>query len=110
MIDCARGTSGWGGGYSTCGFSYVAWIRGINPESTYPYEAENGIYRYKPTKSDGYIEGLVLLPKDDEDALQVGTIGPVAISYFHLKLIHIFIMLGFTVIPNVLKIIPVIQF
>jgi len=84
LVDCsqAEGNEGCNGGLMDYAFKYVIQTRGLDTESSYPYEARQGQCRYKPANSGGTISGFRDIPAGSESALQnaIQTTGPVSVA------------------------------
>ncbi|XP_040908699.1 procathepsin L-like isoform X2 [Toxotes jaculatrix] len=84
LVDCSTmdGNHGCRGGYISKAFSYVIRNRGVDSESSYPYEHQNGKCRYSFKGKAGYCSSFHILPRGDERALQaiVASVGPVAVA------------------------------
>ncbi|XP_061598400.1 procathepsin L-like [Cololabis saira] len=84
LLDCstADGNLGCRGGYITKAYSYVIRNRGVDSESFYPYEHQNGKCRYSVKGKAGRCSKFHVLPRGDERALQaiVASVGPVSVA------------------------------
>lgn len=62
-------------------FLYIKKNKGIDTESSYPYEAQDDTCRYKKIDSGADDTGYVDIPSGDEDKLMkaVASVGPVSI-------------------------------
>jgi cathepsin L len=85
LVDCSRsyGNQGCDGGLMNNAFRYVAVNRGIDTESSYPYEAVDNACRFKRANVGGTCTGSRnVVPAGDESALMtaVATIGPIAVA------------------------------
>lgn len=84
LVDCSTidGNLGCRGGYITKSYSYIIRNRGVDSESFYPYEHQNGKCRYSVKGKAAYCSNFNILPKGDERALQaaVATVGPIAVA------------------------------
>nr|XP_033780385.1 cathepsin S [Geotrypetes seraphini] len=83
LVDCTTkyGNKGCNGGFMTSAFKYVIDNHGIDSESSYPYEAKDGMCRYNlagnSTTCSKYIE-----LKPTEEALQeaLANVGPISVA------------------------------
>ncbi|XP_033493577.1 cathepsin K-like [Epinephelus lanceolatus] len=84
LVDCSTrdGNHGCNGGYISKAFSYVIRNGGVDSESFYPYEHQNGKCRYSAKGKAGYCSNFHILPRGDEKILQaaVASVGPVAVA------------------------------
>ncbi|XP_054713109.1 procathepsin L-like [Uloborus diversus] len=84
LIDCsaAEGNDGCGGGWMDQAFDYIKINKGIDTESSYPYEAEDDTCRFNPANVGATVKGYVDIPTTDEDALKQAsaTIGPISVA------------------------------
>ncbi|KAM9737483.1 cathepsin K-like [Menidia menidia] len=84
LVDCSTvdGNIGCRGGYITKSYSYVIRNGGVDSESFYPYEHQNGKCRYSAKGKAGYCSKFHILPRGDERALQsaVASVGPIAVA------------------------------
>ncbi|XP_053156905.1 procathepsin L-like [Hemicordylus capensis] len=83
LIDCARKPGeGCEEGYYTTAFKYVQDNKGINSEETYPYEGEEGLCRYQPSKKVATCTDFRSYGDWDETHLEklVATVGPISVS------------------------------
>ncbi|XP_075961940.1 cathepsin S, ortholog 1 isoform X1 [Anarhichas minor] len=84
LVDCSSndGNHGCRGGYISKSFSYIIRNRGVDSESFYPYEHQDGKCRYSVKGKAGYCSDLHILPEGDEKTLQavVASVGPVAVA------------------------------
>nr|QOV03076.1 cathepsin L5 [Dysdercus peruvianus] len=85
LIDCSGyryGNQGCNGGLMDGGFDYIKQNKGIDSESSYPYEGVDRRCRYKKSNVAGTVSGYVDIPEDDEEALKeaVATVGPVSVG------------------------------
>ncbi|XP_031214494.1 cathepsin Q-like [Mastomys coucha] len=81
LVDCSKpqGNRGCHGGTTYNAFQYVLLNGGLEAESTYPYEAKEGLCRYNPMKSAANITRFVALPVDEDVLMDaVATKGPIA--------------------------------
>ncbi|XP_075305341.1 cathepsin K-like isoform X1 [Odontesthes bonariensis] len=84
LVDCSTvvGNLGCRGGYITKSYSYIIQNGGVDSESFYPYEHQNGKCRYSAKGKAGYCSNFHVLPRGDERALQaaVASVGPIAVA------------------------------
>ncbi|XP_072226285.1 cathepsin S-like [Leuresthes tenuis] len=84
LVDCSTivGNLGCRGGYITKSYSYIIRNGGVDSESFYPYEHQNGKCRYSAKGKAGYCSNFHVLPRGDERALQaaVASVGPIAVA------------------------------
>uniref|UniRef100_A0A914X5P0 Cathepsin L-like n=1 Tax=Plectus sambesii TaxID=2011161 RepID=A0A914X5P0_9BILA len=86
LVDCTRakpyGNLGCKGGWAAQSFQYVKDNRGIDTESSYPYEGKDSQCRFKRQFVGAVANGFVRIKKGDEGQLQnaVATIGPVSVG------------------------------
>ncbi|XP_078123881.1 cathepsin K-like isoform X2 [Sander vitreus] len=84
LVDCSTndGNHGCRGGYISKSFSYIIRNRGVDSESFYPYEHQDGKCRYSVKGKTGYCSNYHILPRGDEKTLQaaVASEGPVAVA------------------------------
>uniref|UniRef100_A0A224XJ52 Putative cathepsin l n=1 Tax=Panstrongylus lignarius TaxID=156445 RepID=A0A224XJ52_9HEMI len=82
IIDCSKdyGNSGCKSGTMNGAFKYINKNGGINPETTYPYEAQESDSCKFQTKDAIKIKGYVDIPEGDENALKaaVAFVGPIS--------------------------------
>uniref|UniRef100_A0A3Q1FBS4 Cathepsin L1-like n=2 Tax=Acanthochromis polyacanthus TaxID=80966 RepID=A0A3Q1FBS4_9TELE len=84
LVDCSTGDGNLGcrGGYISKAFRYIIRNGGVDSESFYPYEHQNGKCRYSVSGKAASCSNFHVLPKGDERALQaaVASVGPVAVA------------------------------
>ncbi|XP_069032115.1 cathepsin S, ortholog 1 [Embiotoca jacksoni] len=84
LVDCSTkdGNRGCKGGWVSKAYNYIIRNGGIDSESFYPYENQDGKCRYSVKGKAGYCSTFYRLPYGDERALQaaVASVGPVAVS------------------------------
>ncbi|KAM6899547.1 uncharacterized protein FYW49_017627 [Xenentodon cancila] len=84
LVDCSTvdGNLGCRGGYITKAYSYIIRNGGVDSESFYPYEHQDGKCRYSVKGKAGYCSKFHVLPRGDEGALQaaVASVGPVSVA------------------------------
>lgn len=76
LLDCANqtwGNEGCNGGLMDDAFKYIIHNRGIDKESTYPYQGVQGRCRYNPDNSGATITGYQDVTSGSESALQTAT-------------------------------------
>ncbi|CAK6949333.1 procathepsin L-like [Scomber scombrus] len=84
LVDCSTydGNHGCNGGYISKAYTYIIRNGGVDSESFYPYEHQNGKCRYSVKGKAAYCSNFHILPRGDENTLQawVATVGPVAVA------------------------------
>ncbi|XP_053157935.1 procathepsin L-like [Hemicordylus capensis] len=84
LVDCSwkEGNEGCGGGWMNWAFKYVRINKGINSESTYPYEAEDEPCRFNPSDRAATCTSFKNIAKGSEKALEqaVAKAGPVSVA------------------------------
>jgi cathepsin L len=84
LVDCSQdqGNMGCNGGLMDQAFQYIQVNKGIDTESTYPYEAVDDTCRFNPANVGATDNGFVDVKSKDESALQqaVATVGPVSVA------------------------------
>ncbi|KAG1696136.1 Cathepsin L [Nymphon striatum] len=84
LVDCswAEGNLGCGGGLMDSAFQYIKKNKGIDSESSYPYQAEDEKCKYKKADDSAKVTGFVDIPNGDENALKkaVATVGPISVA------------------------------
>lgn len=84
LVDCAQdfGTFGCGGGSPDAAFTYINYNKGIDAETSYPYEGKDDTCRFKRQNVVATDKGLVDVPHFDEKALMkaVAKTGPISIA------------------------------
>jgi len=84
LIDCSKseGNEGCNGGLMDNAFLYIKKNKGIDTESSYPYEAEDEKCRYKKINAGADDTGYVDVPSGDEDKLMhaSASVGPISIA------------------------------
>ena len=84
LMDCSRsyGNHGCQGGLMDAAFRYIAANHGIDTESSYPYEAHNGICRFKTRNIGATATGHRDISRGDENALRsaVSSVGPISVA------------------------------
>ncbi|KAL7873632.1 hypothetical protein AOLI_G00127030 [Acnodon oligacanthus] len=82
LVDCSWffGNRGCEGGLMEHAFQYVMHSGGLQSESSYPYEAKDGMCRFKPLNASATCTDYEELPSGDEEVLQeaVAVIGPIS--------------------------------
>ncbi|CAI5696291.1 unnamed protein product [Oreochromis niloticus] len=63
-------------------FKYIKYNRGIDTEEFYPYEAKNGLCRYKRDSIGATCSGYIIVKRFEEQALKeaVATVGPISVT------------------------------
>ncbi|KAL1279351.1 hypothetical protein QQF64_026024 [Cirrhinus molitorella] len=83
LVDCSSsyGTKGCDAGWPISAFQYVIANGGIDSESSYPYEAEQGQCRYSPSHRAANCTNYYFVTGGDEEALKqaVANIGPISV-------------------------------
>ena len=95
LVDCSNDLEyqelGCGGGTMGNAFLYIRDNHGLDTESSYPYNAHDGICKFKRSSVGATDKGLVVVP-DNEEALAVAVAahGPVsvAIDASHMQFYH----------------------
>jgi len=84
LVDCStkQGNQGCQGGLMDQAFTYIKANKGIDTETSYPYEAKNGACRFKPANVGANDTGFVDVKTKSEADLQsaVATVGPIAVA------------------------------
>jgi cathepsin L len=84
LVDCSRkfGNMGCDGGLMDQAFQYIKANKGIDTEDSYPYTAEDGRCKFKPTTVGATCTGFTDITSGDEDALAnaIATIGPISVA------------------------------
>jgi len=84
LVDCSKkqGNMGCNGGLMDYAFQYIADNKGIDTETSYPYEAVDRSRRFKAADVGATDTGFTDIASKDENALQqaVATIGPIAVA------------------------------
>lgn len=84
LLDCSKsyGNLGCNGGYRSRALSYIVDNKGIDSESSYPYECQEGECRYTVQGRAGFCSSYCSLPRGDEKALQyaVAKVGPISVG------------------------------
>jgi len=83
LIDCSSsyGNQGCNGGLMNNAFDYIIANKGIDSESSYPYEAKDAKCRFKSDSVAGTLTGYSNVASGDENALATaGVNGPVSVA------------------------------
>lgn len=84
LVDCSKkqGNMGCEGGLMDQAFTYIKVNKGIDTESSYPYEAKNGKCRFNPANVGANDTGYVDIKSRSEPDLQsaVATVGPISVA------------------------------
>jgi len=84
LVDCssAYGNEGCNGGLMDNAFNYVFKNKGIDTETSYPYEAKDDRCRFNKTNIGANDTGYTDIPSGNETALEaaLATIGPVSVA------------------------------
>ncbi|CAF3806664.1 unnamed protein product [Adineta steineri] len=84
LMDCSGkfGNQGCNGGLMDSSFQYIKVNKGIDTETSYPYEAQEGDCRFNRTNVGATDTGFVDLPQGNETALQIAiaTVGPISVA------------------------------
>ncbi|CAC5365789.1 CTSL [Mytilus coruscus] len=84
LMDCstAEGDHGCKGGLMDNAFRYIEKNNGIDTEMSYPYEAKNGMCRFKRSDVGATDTGFTDVRRGSEEELQqaVATVGPISVA------------------------------
>ncbi|XP_048749308.1 procathepsin L-like [Ostrea edulis] len=84
LVDCStkQGNHGCEGGLMDDAFTYIKVNKGIDTESSYPYEAKNGKCRFNSANVGATDSGFTDIKSKSEADLQsaVATVGPIAVA------------------------------
>jgi len=82
LVDCSTENAGCNGGDMQLAYDYIKSNKGIDTESSYPYQARDRTCRYNAANVGATITGYEVLPSGDEDALvnALASVGPIAIA------------------------------
>merc|ERR1711946_50842 len=86
LIDCSSsyGNHGCNGGVVQWAYNYIKDNRGVDTESSYPYEGRDASCRYSSAYRGATCTGYVSIRRNDENDLlnAVGSVGPVSVSLY----------------------------
>ncbi|XP_055873225.1 procathepsin L-like [Biomphalaria glabrata] len=84
LVDCSQkqGNQGCNGGWMDQAFTYIKVNKGIDTESSYPYEGVDGSCRFKAANVGANDTGFIDVKSKDESALQdaVANVGPISVA------------------------------
>jgi len=84
LVDCSGkfGNMGCNGGLMDYAFQYIKVNKGIDTETSYPYEAHDDKCRFNAKNVGATDTGFVDIKRDDENDLQnaIATVGPVSVA------------------------------
>lgn len=84
LVDCSGkyDNKGCGGGWMNAAFQYIKDNKGIGTEKSYPYEAKDGVCRFRPEFIGATISGFQSIPEGDDAKLKLAlaTIGPISVA------------------------------
>ncbi len=84
LVDCSRqlGNMGCDGGLMDKAFLYIIDNKGIDTEKSYPYEAQDGICRFKPDNVEATLNGYTYSYTGDESYLtaMIALYGPISVA------------------------------
>lgn len=84
LVDCSEkwGNNGCNGGLMDYAFQYIEDNKGDDTEDSYPYEAKDGVCRFKKDSVGATDTGYTDVTQGDESALKeaLATVGPIAVA------------------------------
>jgi len=84
LVDCSKkwGNHGCEGGLMDFAFQYIKENKGLDTETSYPYEAEDDTCRFRASDVGATDVGFTDIAQGDEDALMkaIATVGPVSVA------------------------------
>jgi len=84
LVDCSKkyGNHGCEGGLMDFAFQYIKENKGLDTESSYPYEAEDDTCRFRSSDVGATDVGYTDIPRGDEEALMkaIATVGPISVA------------------------------
>jgi cathepsin L len=83
LMDCstAQGNQGCNGGLMTQAMDYIISNKGIDTESSYPYQAEDGTCSYNPSNSGATLKSYTNVKSGSESDLQAKVnVGPTSVA------------------------------
>ncbi|KAH8410751.1 hypothetical protein KR222_004669, partial [Zaprionus bogoriensis] len=82
LVDCSYNDYGCQGGWPATALQYIKDNGGVNTETSYPYEAKNGICRFKSDQIGAKVASIVAVPSGNETALAAAVYseGPISVA------------------------------
>jgi len=84
LVDCSypQGNMGCDGGWMDQAFTYIKVNQGVDTETSYPYEAQDGDCRFKAANVGATDTGFTDITSGDEDALTdaIASVGPISVA------------------------------